>query len=80
MKTTSNGRQPQNEDDLQWKTNFHGMRPPMEDDLQWMTTSNGRRPPVEDDLKIRKVKYLINPLFGLPQLLNLSLARGPNQK
>jgi hypothetical protein len=42
---------PQNEDDLQWKTTSNGRQSPMEDDTQWKTTFNGRQPQMEDNLQ-----------------------------
>ena len=40
--TKPNLMNPQNEDDLQWKTTFNERKPPMEDNIQWKMTSNGR--------------------------------------
>ena len=34
IKTTSYGKQPPMEDDLQWKTTSNGRQPPMEDNLK----------------------------------------------
>jgi hypothetical protein len=78
MKTTSNGRQPQNV--KSWisqqpligaSSNFNlKLRGPNKNNkcLKW------RRPPLEDDLKILKVEYLSNQSSDPPQILNLSSA------
>jgi hypothetical protein len=76
MKTTSNGRQPQNikswisqQSLIGSSSNFKlQLRGPNKNNkcLKW------RRPPMEDDLKILKVEYLINHSSDPPQILNLS--------
>jgi hypothetical protein len=44
IKTNSNGRQPQMEDNIHGKRTSNGRRPQMEDDLKLKTTYNGRQP------------------------------------
>ena len=77
MKTTSNGRRPQNikswisqQPLIGSSSNFKlKLRGPNKNIkcLKW------RRPPMEDDLKILKVEYLSNHSSDPPQILNLSL-------
>ena len=76
MKTTSNGRRPQNikrwifqQPLIRSSSNFKlKLRGPNQNQkcLKW------RRPPMEDDIKILKVEYLSNHWSDLPQILNWS--------
>ena len=76
MKTTSNGRRPQNikswisqQPLIGSSSNFKlKLRGPNKNNkcLKW------RRPPMEDDIKIFKVEYLSNHSSDLPHILNLS--------
>ena len=75
MKTTSNGRQPQNmkseislnhlSDHLQILNLYWGDQTKIKNFFKW------RQPPMEDNLKIFKVEYLSNQWSDLPQIWNL---------
>jgi hypothetical protein len=60
MKTTSNGRWPPMEENLQWKMTSNRRKFSTEDNLQLKRTSNGRQSSMEDNLKILNVEYLSN--------------------
>jgi hypothetical protein len=85
VKTTSNGRRPSMEDNLQWKTNSNGRRPPIEDDLKILNveylnnTDKGGPNRNRKLLKMKttsngrkkvKVEYLNNLLFDFSQILS----------
>jgi hypothetical protein len=84
MKTTSNGRQPPTEDDLQWKTKVKYLSNHLldltkilnlylDDQTILYKSFKSRRPQTEDNLKILKVEYISNRLLDPTQILNLSL-------
>ena len=75
MKTTSNGRRPQNikswisqqpliGSSLNFKLKLRGQN----QNQKWL---KWWRPPMEDDLRILKVEYLSDHWLDLPQILNL---------
>jgi hypothetical protein len=75
MKTTSNGRRPQNikswisqQPLIRSSSNFKLMLRRPNKDIKY---SKWRQPPLEDDLKILKVEYLSNHSLDPPHIFNL---------
>ena len=76
MKTTSNGRQPQNiKSGISQQPligSFSNLKLKLRRPNQSQKCLKQRRPPMEDDLKILKVEYLRNHWSDLSQIWNLS--------